>query len=326
MQNTLIQKDDESVVIHSEGVGITLTEDAQCPLIMRLPTREKIKEIKAQSAELFSVNEFMASIESKYLPGIESDLQQLLSKKDVFGQSATYWNHVATLASMSHGPVAGAEYLKVGIDSCGDVFLKRKLADHLASLQKFQESATVLSQIQEKDHHVFSRLALIEVTKKGYQQALILLEKGLQICPTDFNSRLLAGALCLVTDQIPQAVRHFRVALTEDGHSSSLFLNLAFAYFKLKKPEKCRQYAKAAISLNRLNRYAVSFYADVLIGDGDYDDAIACLSNYLKIDSKVPTLPASADSGTILGTIFECLGALNNCKGSKRPAALDGRG
>ena len=208
----------------------------------------------------------------------ETEFSKLRAKHARFGSSHTYLTHLARLRHLVGDLEEAKHYLNAALDNSGESFLRIELSSMLMEQNEDEKAQSILSQCNiDQDIEANLRLAYIKVRSGELQKAKVYVDRALSIDNGDYGAQMFAGAIYLSKEEWEQAVRCFRVAAEAKNYSSTLYSNLAVAYWGLGEKEKTIQTLRKAINLDPMNENAVLFLADVMFLMGSPEKCISPL-------------------------------------------------
>lgn len=135
------------------------------------------------------------------------------------------------------------------------------------------------------DVHANLRLAYLSARNNQLDDAILAVERALNISPTDFGGRLFRGALALSKQEFPKAILNFKLAI-EERQSVSAYTNLAISYVLIQRPDKAFTALRKAIALEPYNEHAVGLLADLAFLEKRNDIAIGPLERLVEFEQK----------------------------------------
>jgi tetratricopeptide (TPR) repeat protein len=290
MQNDLIPKEKQSLIVRSEPIELVVTEDGGTRLALVLPPFEDLTEISKLAGRHFSLREQADRRWEPFKAAFSEEFERLERKKHQFGDSKTFITHLANLAEL-----AGArdtEY-KILLDASRtqDAFVKYRIGENLQARGRLKEAEEVfLSSDLSTDTAANLRVAFFHAQRAQLDEAAQVVARVLAIDPLDYGGRLFEGALRLAKGQHQEAIQSFRIAAEERPTSSVLFTNMAIAYICARKNEKALTALRKAVALDPLNHNAVAILADMAHSLGRDEDAVPSLRYFVSLEQRLPSL------------------------------------
>lgn len=204
------------------------------------------------------------SLENSHLYGKE--YFRLQAKYGRFKSSHTYLSHLADLGLLA-GKMEDAEYyLNAAMQVSRESFLHIQMSTVLIRGNKDSHALSILSQCDlDEDLEANLWMAHIMIRSNRMEEARAYVVRALDIDNGNYKAQMFYGALCLWREDWKQAVRCFRVAMETKNDSSTLYANLAAAYWGLGEKEKTIQTLRKSIYLDPTNENANLFLADVML-------------------------------------------------------------
>jgi len=311
MQNDLIPKDNQSLIVRSEPIELVLAEDGGTRLALVLPPFEDLSEIGKLSGRHFSLREKADREWEPFKAAFSAEFDRLEKKKQQFGDSKTFVTHLANLAELAGE--RDTEYrILVDAPHHQDTFTKHRMGENLQARGRPKEAEELFLSLDLATDSVANlRIAFFHAQRDELDEAARVVARVLSIDPLDYGGRLFEGALRLARGQYQQAIQSFRIAEEERPTSSVLFTNLAIAYVCAKKHEKALIALRKAVALDPLNDNAVALLADVAHSWGRDEDAVPALRYFVSLEQRLPSIWGRlARSLLKIGRADEALAAL----------------
>lgn len=246
-------------------IEVHVTDDPRNEVVVFLPgaaelagrDEDNLPEVKSGSvptSNFFNMPDFF-----------REELERLSAKYSRFHSSYTYLNHLAQLSYLSDDLNGAETYLRAAIESNPRSDLLLDLGALFIEQNRDSEARSAFLKCDlSKDVGANLRLAQLHVRLGQLQDAEVYVNKALLIDDTDYAAQMFAGAIHLWKRDWEQAVRSFRNAAEIKSNSTTLFSNLAVAYWGLGEHEKSIRELRRAINLDPLNENAVLFFTDVM--------------------------------------------------------------
>jgi len=314
MQNDLLPEDQRALIIKSDPIELVLSEEGGARLTLILPPFEDLSEIKYLTGRQYSLKEHADKEWAPFKSAFADELTRLEKKNDRFGESRTYFSHLANLAELAGDRPAEFQILGRVPLAIRDNFFQYRLGENLHAQGRLAEAEKIFSSFDlDSDASANLRLAYFHAQKNQLDLAAHAVSRVLGIDPLNYGGRLFEGALRLARGECQAAIQSFRIAESERPTSSVLYTNLAIAYLFLKKDHKALASLRKAVALDPLNHNAVSLLADVAHAAGRDEDAVPALRYFVNFEQRVPSVWGRlARSLLQLGHASEALAALRH--------------
>ena len=229
--------------------------------------RENIPEVKSGSIP----RSFFSTSPDFY----RSEFERLAAKYARFRSSYTYLNHLAQLSYLADDLDGAEKFLKAAVKSNPQSEFLLDLGALFIDQNRNSEARLAFLKCDlSTDAGANLRLAQLQVRLGQLQDAEVYVNNALQIDDTDYATQMFAGAIHLWKQDWEQAVRSFRSAAETKSSSTTLFSNLAAAYWGLGEQDKSIRALRRAINLDPLNENAVLFFSDVMFLKGTPEKCI----------------------------------------------------
>lgn len=273
---------------HSSYVQLYFDERGTLAFSLILPTEEEIQSHKITEIPTLSVNELVRSDKFGWENRLRRDVDLAVEKLERFGDSQVYLSKVAGLASSAGAhEISEKLYEKAIALDRSNVSVRHRYSSELIRNSDFELAEKYLNENNPfVDPFSILQLAFISIKRDDYDSAFELVEKSLEIDPSNFDARLFAGTLCIYFKKWQQSIRHFKVASEENGRSSPLFVNMAYSYWMLGEIERAESCVKKSLLINPLNRNAVVFYANIAHEQKKDCEAIPFIEFFLEYEQK----------------------------------------
>lgn len=267
-------------------VRVILTEEGNDVLSAIMHPLEELREISMLAAGNFSIKQVSDHNHARLCERIRHDLTRLLEKEGRFAASATFQSHVADLHEMLGETETAQSRLAVAAELSSNPSLLHRMGANLIALGKQDEAIALFGGMNlHADVHANLRLAYLSVRNNQIDDAVVAVERALNISPTDFGGRLFRGALALMKQEYPRAILNFKLAL-EERQSVSAYTNLAISYVLIRHPDKAFAALRKAIALEPYNDHAVGLLADLAFLEKRSGLAIMPLERLVEFEQK----------------------------------------
>jgi tetratricopeptide (TPR) repeat protein len=291
MQNDVIPKDDQSLIVRPEPMRLVFAEGMGDQIALVLPPLEDLAEIDKVTDKHFSLR---AHADDQWLPfksAFAAEFAQLEKKKVRFGHSKTFITHLANLAELAGKREAEYDVLVDKPEELRDPFMQRLIAENLIARGRSGDAEKILLALDlANDAAASLRIAFFLVQRNDLDEAERVVSRVLATDPFNYGGRLFEGALRLSKGQFHQAIQSFRIAEEERPTSSVLFTNIAIAYICAKNNDKALATLRKAVALDPLNQNAVSLLADVSHVVGCDEDAVPALRYFVSLEQRSPSI------------------------------------
>ncbi len=256
-------------------------------LLLELPAQDEIKEVTV-SPPIFSLKELSENDKLGIKDSFLAEYEKELDKYERYKDSSNFLNKLSNLVELAGDTGLAEKYLIEASNVSEDnQFLRHEYGDILIDQGKFEAAEIVFNQCNfETDIYSNLRLAYIALKKERIDDVWKKINLAFDIDEFDCRASLFAGTMCLYSQKYENAIRYFRIAQEQFDRSSSLHVNMAFAYWMLQQPYKAEKSLSRAIQINPLNRNAVVFYADISLEVNEIDKSITALKYYLDYEQK----------------------------------------
>ena len=253
----------EDIGLRPKQIAVQFEDNVKEGSVIILPSVEEFNRTQ-------DLNESRASISDLSIAGLpenqelyDEEFHRLRTKYERFKLSHTYLNHLADLQNLSGRTEEVEYYLDIATRTTNELFIKLEYCSVLIGQNRIEQALSILSQDSiDQNVDVNLRLAHIMVRSRQLDRAKEFVDRALSIDITNYNAQMFDGALHLWKENWEQAVRSFRVAAEEKSDSSTLYTNLAAAYWGLGEKDKTIKSLRKAVNLDPLNENAVIFMAD----------------------------------------------------------------
>jgi len=234
----------------------------------------------------FSIKQITEHHHARLRDRIRHDLTRLLEKEGRFAASPTFQSHVANLYEMLGETESAQSRLAVAVDLSSNATLRHRMGANFIAMGKQDEALALFCGMDlGTDVYANLRLAYLSARNNQIDDAVIFVERALNISPTDFGGRLFRGALALAKHEFPKAILNFKLAL-EERQSVSAYTNLAISYVLIQRPDKALSALRKAIALEPYNEHAVGLLADLAFLEKWNDIAISPLERLVEFEQK----------------------------------------
>ncbi|MBK8117735.1 MAG: tetratricopeptide repeat protein [Candidatus Accumulibacter sp.] len=267
-------------------VRIILAEEGNDVLSAIMHPLEELREISMLTAGNFSIKQVSEHNHARLCDRIRHDLTRLLEKEGRFTASPTFHSHVADLHEMLGEIEAAQSRLAVAVDLSLNPSLRHRMGANFIAMGRQDKALALFGGMDLcTDVHANLRLAYLSARDNQIDDAIVAVERALNISPTDFGGRLFRGALALAKQEFPKAILNFKLAL-EERQSVSAYTNLAISYVLIKRPDKAFTALRKAIALEPYNEDAVGLLADLGFLEKRNDIAIGPLERLVGFEQK----------------------------------------
>lgn len=267
-------------------VRVILAEEGNDVLSAIMHPLEELREISMLAEGNFSIKQVSDHNHARLCDRIRNDLTRLLKKEGRFAASPTFQSHVAALHEMLGETEAAQLRLAVAANLSSNSSLRHRMGANLIAMGKQDEALALFSEMDlGTDVHANLRLAYLSARNNQIDDAVVAVERALNISPTDFGGRLFRGALALAKQEFPKAILNFKLAL-EERQSVSAYTNLAISYVMIQRPDKAFAALRKAIALEPYNEHAVGLLADLAFLEKRSQIAIGSLERLVEFEQK----------------------------------------
>lgn len=291
MQNDLVLKNGQSLVVTPQPIRLVLSEGVGDQFALVLPPLEDLAEINKVTGKHFSIRANLDDHGASFKNAFAAEFEQLEKKKARFGNSKTFITHLANLAELSGKRETEYDILVNAPDQIRDPLVQRLIAENLISRNRSIEAEKILMALDlANDTEASLRIAFFNAQRNDFDQAAKIVSRVLLVDPFNYGGRLFEGALRLAKGQFNQAIQSFKIAQGERPTSSVLFTNMAIAYVYAKKSDKALSALRKAVALDPLNENAVSLLADISHSVGRDEDAVPALRYFVNLEQRSPSI------------------------------------
>lgn len=267
-------------------VRVILAEEGNDVLSAIMHPLEELREISKLAAGNFSIKQVSDHNYARLCDRIKHDLTRLLEKEERFAASATFQSHLADLHEMLGEIESAQTRLAVAADLSPNPSLRHRMGANFIAMGKQDEALALFGGMDlGTDVHANLRLAYLSARNNQIEDAIVAVERALNISPTDFGGRLFRGALALAKQEFPRAILNFKIAL-EERQSVSAYTNLAISYVLIQRPDKAFAALRKAIALEPYNEHAVGLLADLAFLEKRSDMVIGPLERLVEFEQK----------------------------------------
>ncbi|KAF0165089.1 MAG: TPR repeat:Tetratricopeptide TPR4 [Rhodocyclaceae bacterium] len=267
-------------------VRVILSEEGNDVLSAIMLPLEELREISMLSASNFSIKQVSDHNQARLCDRIRHDLNRLLEKEERFSASATFQSHLAELHEMLGEIESAQSRLVLAANLSTSPSLRHRIGANFIAMGKQEEALALFGQLDlGTDVHANLRLAYLSARNNRLDDAVVAVERALNISPTDFGGRLFRGALALAKQEVPRAILNFKLAL-EERQSVAAYTNLAISYVLIRRPDKAFTALRKAIALEPYNEHAVGLLADLAFLEKRNDIAIGPLERLVEFEQK----------------------------------------
>jgi len=250
-------------------IAVHVTDDPRNEVVVFLPDAVELASRDRESVSIVESGSIPISNFSNLSDFYRSEFERLAEKYSRFGTSYTYLNHLAQLSYLADDLSAAESYLKAAIASNPQSELLLDLGALYIEQNRDNEARLAFSSCDlSKEVGANLRLAQLHVRLGQLQEAETHVNRAILIDESDYAAQMFAGAIHLWKQDWEQAVRSFRNASETRSDSTTLYSNLAAAYWGLGEQEKSIRALRKAINLDPLNENAVLFFSDVMFLNG----------------------------------------------------------
>ncbi len=246
-------------------IAVHVTDDPRNDVVVFLPDAIELANRDRENVSIVESGSIPKPNFSNLSEFYRSEFERLAEKHGRFGSSYTYLNHLAQLGYLADDLKAAEKYLQAAIKANPQSDLLLDLgALFIEQNRDIEARQAILKCDLSKEVEANLRLAQLHVRMAQFQKAEMFVNKALLIDESDYAAQMFAGAIHLWKQDWEQAVRSFRNAAETKGNSTTLYSNLAAAYWGLGEQDKCIRALRKAINLDPLNENAVLFFSDVM--------------------------------------------------------------
>ena len=288
-----IPKDDQkALIVRSEPIELAFTDDGASRLALVLPPYDDLHEIEKLTGSHFSLKAHADKTWERFQSAFAEELATLTVKAGRFGESTTFFTHLANLAELAGDRQQELSILdKAQAKAKDDAFFKHRRGENLQAQGRSAEAEQLFQSFDLKtDMWANLRLAYFHAQRNDMESATRAVSRVLILDPLSYPGRLFEGALHLARGDYHDAIQSFRIAEQERSTSSVLYTNLAIAYVCVKRDEKALTYLRKAVALDPLNHNAVSLLADVAHSANRDEDAVPALRYFVNLEQRVTSL------------------------------------
>lgn len=311
MQNDLIPKEQQTLIVRPEPIELVFSEDGNTRLALVLPPLEDLAEVGQVMGKHFSISERAAKEWEPFHEAFFSEFERLEKKESRFRNSKTFVTHLANLAELAGD--RDVEYrVLANVAGIKDSFFQHRIGENLYARGQHKEAEQIFSRLDlDSDTPATMRIAFFHAQRGQLDEASKCVARVLAIDPLNYGGRLFEGALRLAKGQHQEAIQSFRIAAEERPTSSVLFTNLAIAYICEKKSEKALSILRKAVALDPLNQNAVALLADVAHSIKRDEDAVPALRYFVSLEQRLPSIWGRLARALLqIGQSHEALAAL----------------
>lgn len=267
-------------------VRVILAEEGNDILSAIMHPLAELREISMLAACNFSIKQVSDHNHARLCDRIRHDLTWLLKKEAKFAASPTFQSHVADLHEMLGETEAAQSRLELAAQLSSNPSLRHRMGANFIAMGKQGEALALFTGMDlGTDVHANLRLAYLSARNNQIDDAIVAVERALDISPTDFGGRLFRGALALAKQEFPKAILNFKLAL-EERQSVSAYTNLAISYVLIQRPDKAFAALRKAIVLEPYNEHAVGLLADLAFLEKRNNIAIGPLERLVEFEQK----------------------------------------
>ncbi|CRX38107.1 tetratricopeptide repeat protein [Estrella lausannensis] len=161
--------------------------------------------------------------------------------------------------------------------------------EELEQKGNYQQALFVLSELQKKDPdsvQLYKYLAQVNNQMKRYSQSIELLNEGIGRFPKNMSLRMALGFTYLAKNDLDMADYIFKKAIEQGVSLSDAQAGLGrIALLRGNKNQALKLY-QISLELNPTNILTLSYIADLLLADKNYQEAIEVYNQILKINPK----------------------------------------
>ena len=150
-------------------------------------------------------------------------------------------------------------------------------------------------ELNPKDYHSLSQLALFYTLKNEFTRAKELLERSVQVEPSYVGNWLRFGILYQTMHNYKKAIEMYTQVLKIDAFTPHLHNNIAGCYYEEKDYQQSIIYAKKELERDPLHYESLYFLGSSLAKLGEYERAVPYLKKALDCDEWYKTDFASTD-------------------------------
>lgn len=288
MLNSLVPKPQSEVLVDDQPLRSVLTDEDENPLALILPPTEDLLEI-ARLRNQFTLVESGSHQLDERLLAFSRELDREAQKESRFSDSAVYFNRLANLARAAGRFDDEHKFTLKARELSNDRFFAHRYGDNLITQNRTSDAERLFRSLADTDDvYALLKLAALHVRRSDVAGASEIVNRAVQIDPTDFSARLFEGGLSLVLGNFQRALHCFKIASEERPSSSVIFENMAAAYSRLGEMAKAFGALKRAVALNPLNATALFVLADEAYRQHRDDDVVNSLRFYLTVESANP--------------------------------------
>lgn len=268
--------------VSQKNINVYFVDRPRDGTVFVLPPAEKLYQSKNQDIQPASLREFPTLGTTNFSEYYDLELSKLRSKYDRFESSYTYMNHLARLSYLA-GHIEDAKvYLNTAIQLNEDAHLRIELVSILIEKDEDDQAMELLSESNtDSDLEANLALAHLMIRSGDLEQARKHVDNALSIDISDYGALMFRGAIHLYEKEWELAIRRFRSAAESKDYSSTLYTNLAAAYWGIGQKEKTVYTLRKSIYLDPMNENAILFLSDVLSMMGMPERCISPLEVFL---------------------------------------------
>lgn len=282
LTETLPTKPTEIVVPH-QPLNVILADDPLNPLTLVLRPDSDLRAINELPKRRLSVRKLADQMEVEFRDVFRHELEQLRGKLDRFQGSTALIGKLASLAREAGEHESERAFLQEAAAVSGDAYFENRLADSMLRAGETARARVLLEALRGKDDLPgLLKLAAILVRGAELSRARTLVDRAIDLDPSDFGARLFDGGLCLAEGNFRGAIHSLRIASEERPTSSVVFANIGIAYLQLGEIDKACAALRRAVLLDPLNSTALFLWSDAAFHSGRDGDVIEPLRLYLQ--------------------------------------------
>jgi tetratricopeptide (TPR) repeat protein len=272
------------MVVKPADVDVVLAEQGADAVGLKFPPLDELLKAKELFGKPFSLHVHVAQLNlDEKQKEAQGQLDVLLRKRDKYGATASFVARAAALASRAGSPLVSEAILRDAAAATAPRLLRRKLVDSLLSRRALNEAEALLeSPALADDAQSLLRLAALRIHSNQIAAAQELVNRAVQVEPTDFNVRMFEGGLHILHLRLDDALLSFRIAQEERPNSSVLHANIGIAYALSRRNRLALGALRKAAAFDPLNANAVALLADVATREGRSDLAVPALALFLE--------------------------------------------